>query len=172
MHPIFRDCVAREPGRYSLTEPFVISGYIYATDGRICVRQKTDLPDTTREDGREYPPVGGLSWASLAGEPAPLPSIPDKPVWKVCICCERCVAWTSRRAVLAFGEVLLISQYIRILLRHGATAFAAKAGEPVRFVIGEEIEGLLMPINSAPNCPEVWTPEQYAQAAIDGGEPW
>ena len=38
---------ATEATRYSLETPFVIDGYEYFSDGRICIKRKTDNPDTT-----------------------------------------------------------------------------------------------------------------------------
>ncbi len=38
---------AIEATRYSLETPFVIDSYEYFSDGRICIKRKTDKPDTT-----------------------------------------------------------------------------------------------------------------------------
>ncbi len=38
---------AMEATRYSLETPFVIDGYEYFSDGRICIKRKTDKPETT-----------------------------------------------------------------------------------------------------------------------------
>lgn len=36
----------RAPYRYNIGEPFVLGGYLYATDSRICVRAPTSRPDS------------------------------------------------------------------------------------------------------------------------------
>jgi RecJ-like exonuclease len=38
---------AKERTRYNLETPFVIEGYEYFSDGRICIKRKTDKPNTT-----------------------------------------------------------------------------------------------------------------------------
>ena len=50
-----KDYYARENiGRYNLDEPWIKDGFIYATDGRMCIRMPTDQPDTVSE-GKKWP---------------------------------------------------------------------------------------------------------------------
>lgn len=45
-------CLEDKESRYAIDSPFVVDGFMYATDWRICLRRKTDLPNT---EGRRLP---------------------------------------------------------------------------------------------------------------------
>ncbi len=47
-HPIFEECCAKEIDQRRATHlPFYRDGYLYATDGRVCVRMRQDGEDTS-----------------------------------------------------------------------------------------------------------------------------
>jgi hypothetical protein len=50
LHPVFREVCDRESVRYDLEKPFTQGDYLYATDGRIAVRQRLDLLDPERRE--------------------------------------------------------------------------------------------------------------------------
>lgn len=55
-----RYCSTDPAPRYEMRRPFVRDGWIYATDGRVCVRVPTSEPDTACSDDEEFPPCAKL----------------------------------------------------------------------------------------------------------------
>lgn len=86
LDPIFADCVADEDGRYTLTEPWIRQGFIYATDGRIAVRQPITQPDTTDYGS---PANAGQMFddSKLTGKAITLPDIGPEPS-AICTDCK------------------------------------------------------------------------------------
>ena len=85
--PIFAECCDQHARRYDLSKPFVRTGRIYATDGRILILytgSPIELPD---EPGRKVPLVESLpdEAANVARSPFPLPEC-DGPI--ACIWCK------------------------------------------------------------------------------------
>lgn len=81
LHPIFAECVAKEwlGTRYSIETTWVAGGWLYATDSRICVRCKTDEPDSIDPHAdtnlaRGYPPVAALFVGKWHDTPLKLPA--------------------------------------------------------------------------------------------------
>ena len=72
-----KDYCAREKfmGRYNIDEPWAKDGFVYATDGRMCIRMPTDQPDTVIE-GKKWPSVKDLGF-DQSGELLPWPVIDE-----------------------------------------------------------------------------------------------
>ena len=60
-HFRLQDFCAKTARRYDMTKPFVQSGKLFATDGRICIRLPTHLDDTL-SDEIKLPPADSLEW--------------------------------------------------------------------------------------------------------------
>lgn len=89
IHPIFtKFSVPRnQESRYGSGEPWMLDGYLYATDGRVCVRMKRDAPNSDKSPVD----VKSLPWdkSLYTNTPIPLPSHIDPPLpIKHCEECE------------------------------------------------------------------------------------
>jgi len=82
---------ADENLRYNLDHPWVRGGYKIATDGRICVRVKTDEPDTVPGEGERYPDIDALfkelDEKIAAWHPMPTALPYNAPSWDNCPVC-------------------------------------------------------------------------------------
>lgn len=182
LHPIFKDCEAKELTRYSINRTWVKGGYACATDGRICVRTKVTAPDSETDDGMMFPSFESLPWPA-SGQPgslAELPDIPDAPIISECTyCCglgyrtcdmdceHDCPDCDTKGVIettptMKVGDTHLRSDYIRILRRHGATVYTRGDSKPAYFTVGD-VEGLLMRCN--PGSDGAMTAEEYAVKA-------
>jgi hypothetical protein len=181
MHPIFLDCCAREEGRYSVERPWVSRGYRYATNGMICVRQATadaETPNPANSIGVTiYPDASIIGWERdlYQATPAPLPAIPDRPLlkWQSCNVPDGCDGgYHPVKAIMRAGDVLLQARFVRILNRHGATAYAGLKGYRMRFEVAGGIEGIVMGVTpSYVDADEIYTAERYIEALSAHGEP-
>jgi hypothetical protein len=68
LHPIFRECLTKHAHGFDCRRPFGLLGYVYATDGHVCVRA---CGDATPQGLR--PPVDELPWG-MGGEVCSLPA--------------------------------------------------------------------------------------------------
>jgi hypothetical protein len=161
---IFRDCCHKANGRYAMTKPFASGGFIYATDGRICVR----MPLVGELDGQEEgtkPDPSTVGWEGpFYSEASPVPELASDETVKCSCCngrgehdcgvgCEDCDCTGEIQIIKAtkVGCVNLGNNYLRILAQHGAAIFMRQDGshhKPVRFA-GPGWEGLLMPRTEA-----------------------
>lgn len=166
LHPIFNDCVARYESRYSMMTPWVAGGYRYATDGRICVRQKTNDPNTPTKSGEKRPDPATLDWRreKFSDIAAVLPAIPDHPLWgySECDACEG--GWYTKRAAMEVGTMLLDNHFIRILIRHGAVCYVSRDSKMCYFQVRDDIDGIVMGIyrDHFP-ANEIYTVERYIE---------
>lgn len=74
LDPLLAECTDDQDGRYTLTKPWIRNGFVYATDGRILVRQATKQADTTDDK----PPGGAehmFDESKPRGKSIPLPDI-------------------------------------------------------------------------------------------------
>ena len=132
LHPIIPECVGPAGFTLNIDKPFPRDGYVYATNGHICVRQrgaKCDPPDG------ETPPVEGLDWtrehyaeAPLVIDPALLPEPPPD------VACRQCSGTGKQvRCKECDGSGIVICDYD---YDHdcpeckGKGVFAAKADDP------------------------------------------
>ena len=90
LHPIFRECCAIDVlGRYDMTEPFVVNGRWYATDGGILVRAPApagaeDTTDRTLPDVEDtFPPLD-----RFRGEPLQTVTLPETEPTMECSECK------------------------------------------------------------------------------------
>lgn len=71
---LFADCTGDEDGHYTLTKPWIRNGFVYATDGKIVVRQAVKQSDTTGDK-----PPGDVDRefdaSTPTGQSIPLPDI-------------------------------------------------------------------------------------------------
>ncbi len=82
---IFAACVSSESSRYGIDKPFVRDGYVCATDGRIAVRMKTQMPSTPGST----PKIEDLNWnKGYKSVPIDLPNLGDEPKDKKCSKCD------------------------------------------------------------------------------------
>lgn len=162
LHPIFAECVASpdEEMRYALKAPFVRGGFVYATDGRICVRAKSDAPDTEGQ----FPDTAGLGWNRDTSVVIALPEqLPEQPVNKCTGCkgngfvqcdfghehsCEDCDGKGNVRPTVRVkvGESDINLRWASILKRHGCVLYKpAKPTAPIYFTF-DGGDGIVMPM--------------------------
>ena len=181
-HPIFDECKHTEDDtRFSMNQLWVSGGYLYATDGRICVRSKTDEPDTPDTQGR-FPKAAGVFAGVHSAKPLVLPrkdinrsfrnpcEVCDGRGEHRCNCpdcmtvhhdCEECDGkgyYTYYQSFILGDLVCLNGRYLEILTKHGCTAYPSKKDSKngsVRFVF-DCGEGVLMPMRY-PERPSDWT---------------
>jgi hypothetical protein len=159
---IFRDCVAKEDGRYSISKPFIAGGYIYATDGRICVRMPVPPDGIDGLDAStKNPDPSTVGWEGpFHADASPVPELtPDET--KDCVCCggqgiHRCevecadcdgTGEITEINATPVGICLLGNNYLRILAANEAAIYMRKDGKRERVVrfAGDGWDGLLMP---------------------------
>lgn len=148
---------------YSLSSPWVRSGKMYATDGRIMLRVDTNEPDTT---GDNPPPIHLVPFEAVYDAPIAIPLLADlAPLVERCGTCQRgrhdCTCghshtcgkcggsyWIETDAVSAVGPVLLADKYLWMLRSIEVTkiqpAAVSPAKQPVYFR-GNGFDGVLMP---------------------------
>lgn len=151
LHPIFTDCCAKENTRYAIARPWVSGGFVYATDGIICVRQPSDGPDSPQPDGATWPPAGDVYDVYGDMETSRIIQIPPLEL-EASECTDKCEACRGRKyisfdthgrgaitceqcdglgtytwqqwPVIKFGHLMFFNgRYISILLNHGIVAF-------------------------------------------------
>lgn len=136
--------------RYSLTEPFVVAGYEYATDGRIMVRRLCEQADTT---GRRLPSVE--SYFKEIPSHAEFWPIPDRELdgecgcdngIQQCECCGHCTPCQScdetGKAISWIGSVAIGVRY-DALLRDLPCVVVADGHDRVWFR-SYDLEGVVM----------------------------
>ena len=138
--PIFYDCCTDDPplyvNRFDFSKPYVRGGYIYATNGCICVRVKTDEPD--QGDG---PPCETLPWNQWPK--SDLIALPQ----------TRFVGSVKGSLPTQIGAAWIGSYYACLLRYHGVTHVEQRGDrtdQPFFFELGE-IEGQLMPCRGGPD---------------------
>lgn len=82
---LFKDCCSIKTLRYAIGSPWVKGGYRCATDGRICVRMRTDEPDTKDVAA---PSIKGLFWNDPPGAMADMPDTTGKTAAINCPLCN------------------------------------------------------------------------------------
>jgi hypothetical protein len=190
--PLLIECLGVEDSRYTLTKPFIIGDYIYATDGRVCARTRAtdELRTLIPDEPRDVPPADRVfgDWRHQKAMPSiPVPCIPrtDRVV-----ACDECriligryvpnevheekgayvdplgiaVRFRLDRARYLSGEIL------RRLYPHNVyLAFEAgvKDMHPVYFRSKTQpVDGVLMPMNGE----GVESPESYIDIIVDADE--
>lgn len=197
--PIFARCVDPYACRHGLSMPFVQGRWLYATDGRICVRMPAPEPWPFEPAGRIPKDLDGNIFRTLACQPEgvefPMPegdcstcngskhlevrpcpdcegegSIEcdcDRPHCDNTYECEDCKGSGSLGpgpcldcdgtgikdaldSIELAPQCLIRRSYSALLRQAQAVAFppvARPAREGIRFTIGDDIEGVLMPVS-------------------------
>jgi hypothetical protein len=171
--PVFSMGVAQKTSRYAISEPFVYRDYVYATDGRLCLRMRLAKVVSSAEfDNVEgtSPPVLELPWDKSSGVFVAAPELGEPPAEIMCDHCRgrggcscncgnehdcgECNGSGRKGRVWrvfripgrAYG---LNERYARGLVEAGAKAFelppANDKSAPFRFTVGD-VEGMLMPV--------------------------
>lgn len=190
LHPIFRAC-CREPDdrfRYKISEPFSEGEFIYATDGRICVRRRGEWDNGERC----VPPIANLlndfDKSRYVDEPCDVTVLePEETNCDTCdgtgcfkecgVCdgmgeieCSECGSYVDcyecdgdesgpcpdcgatgrvmKHVPCPIGDTFISSKYARLLTAHGAQMYPSREApnKPIYFIIGPDIEGLVMPV--------------------------
>lgn len=162
LHPIFQDCCAKADVRYRLSSPFRRGQWLYATDGRIAVRcdyDSLDAIDVPIFDGDKAntPPVEDvMSELPPRVKPWRIPELPHPTIVNCARCrgegCMECDDEGSDTDhgfdAIAFGDYWMGPHYATLLQKHNAVIYTpSKAFNPALFVVGEGVEGVVMPIN-------------------------
>lgn len=155
-HQIIIESACKVLSRYDIREPWHWSGFIYATDGAIIVRQ----PHEGADGKGSYPPVDSLPWD--AGKYKPEPHEVPEPKLVRCInarftfdgsCAPSCTECSGTQQALGPVDIngfAISSSYATLLRKHSARVFVpieAKPTNPVRFTI-DNVEGLLMQVRT------------------------
>lgn len=164
LHPIFDAVKAEESTRYEINKVFVKSGYRYATNGGMIVRQPCDEPDTAGK----FPSTSGLGWARdlYSATATPIPQLPqsehepcDDCGGKGIVHCDynykhECKECLGAGAVIKYipvkvGDRLFSNRFLMRILPYTSEVFLSlNAGlGPCYFVITADIDGLLMRIH-------------------------
>ena len=149
LNTIFADCVDIRGTRYGCDRPWVQNRFVYATDGKIIVRQAT-----RRADSRYRAPDGQMLFANAKtdGRTVSLPDIGPELPRMLCPCCGGAFDGTDaiERKVLPaeLGPGLAIAdRYVWLLRRHAITEVQIDGtysrGMRFRFCKGK-IEGLVI----------------------------
>ena len=126
---IFAECASKEDTGYTITRPWRKGGYVYATDGHMCVRMRRRGRQTPAAQGN-FPCAADLDWGRDMYRKKSVAPAPD--------CgCE--------------------AKYVQLLKRHGARLYLPKKRGrhtcPVRYALRFEcsgsIEGLVTPMAAA-----------------------
>lgn len=149
LDPIFADCVDTRGTRYGVDQPWVQDGFVYATDGKIIVRQKT-----RRANSRFKAPDGLMLFRSveLSSESVALPDIGPEQPKTLCPCCgggfdgTDCIERKAEPVELGPG-LAIADRYVWLLRRHGITEIQTDDGysKGKRFCFRKgRIEGLVI----------------------------
>lgn len=164
--------LAKENSRYSLTEPFVVNGWEYATDGHAIIcwpMEKSDYASTQKP-----PPVETLPWY-LKGYGEWTKPMPVSPIYGKRICptckgtganiedldnavdddkvrqCPTCKgdeAWWEEDRYRRLGGILVDSRYYHAVMAIPGIEICAKAPEQaIAFRGDDSIKGFVMPVN-------------------------
>jgi hypothetical protein len=155
-HMALLEFCSLEGGRYAIAEPFVVGECLYATDGRILVRQSGPVhEDIISEQSPEVkvPPVEELPWPEeLPSESQPLPcAFPAFGDWRNNEDDEEEQTLTlSRPHIAVFGscDVGIASHFAMRLRSLGATTIYrinTHHKTPFYVPIAEGVDALLMP---------------------------
>ena len=151
VHMALLEFSATHNSRYSITEPFVVGGNLYATDGKCLVRQKGPIHEdilSVQSASAEFPPVLSMPWPKqLPEESAPLP--PAFPGY-LDLDYEDETAESCRLAIRLFGSTKygLASHFAMRLRSLGATTIYRIDGDsnkPYYVPISESVDALVMP---------------------------
>lgn len=173
--PTFPMCCAKESGRYSLGEPWVLRGVAYATDGCVVVRMPVPgVADSVHPHNAAYPPIDNLGWDgpwSAVDMPSDVPAEAEPEECPTCYygqcrcqCCDeehKCgkCGGTGKQAIkrvrvpVGDGKVGIGDGYARLLVANKASLFVyigtkKPEGHPLRFTTPDGAEGLLMPFKA------------------------
>lgn len=154
---IFGQCCHRGPARFDIQMPFRQRDYVYATDGRILLRQPVREPEPVSNGQRKVPDcTTHFPWSREGLIPTPIPELPEVR-YETCEECDRsrpgCDCGGAGRyeisVAIDVGHMRLASGYLRRLQAIGAECFLPPETPgtlpPVYFRAGN-IEALLMPI--------------------------
>lgn len=168
---IFRDCVAQAPSRYGIMAPFEREGFVWATDGRIIVRNVRPIGLVLPEPEAVTPPVMSI-WGGDFGVGIPCPDVGPEPAPRSCgscggrkkhFCaecdashtCAPCQGVGTVRApytpiVVTEGKIALQDRYLRSLQAANATLYPpmGSPSQPWKFTTPEGCEGRLMGVQT------------------------
>ncbi len=183
LHPIFNECCdPKSP--YDIKEPFRIREYVYATDGRICVRVRLDDPSIGTP--LRIPPANILDWTPPTSEELSLPEVSGSGLLECGICkgigrvtlysdyeitpggteeCWECEGAGYQRDLTQepVGTAFFARRYISLLRSHGVTKIRIKTlsststpsvHTPGGYFSGEGFEGLLVGCKATGNVPK------------------
>jgi hypothetical protein len=162
LHPIFQDCCDADSFRFSIESPFILSGFVWATDARIMVRRTAaDLsPELTAKfgaGGRKLPSVETI-WSNATEGARSIIGLPDVPWQQTCPTCEgiertECEDCHGLRTELLedpipVGPRFLAPYYFGILRRHGVLLVGINdiPNAAITFSL-EDIECCVMPMD-------------------------
>lgn len=157
--PLMLACCDGIAIRYDLKKPFPVGHYLWATNGRILVRQPIDdfahelISELRKNRGSLPRPLEVWSHYPVAGEEQELP-MPIRTVCPECKGVERveCYECHGVRSELndkpvPVGDLTLGSYYAALLYDHGIRGVkVAGPSDAVQFSLGR-LEGMLMPLN-------------------------
>jgi hypothetical protein len=154
LHPIFAECCTTGSS-YDISEPFVVGGRAYATDGRIIIRGDAGGREPTT--GRRLPPVDTLHWPRTPMVYVPLPDVGSGTT--ACTDCDHGDAggytcpecdgtgtaadWTG----VPLTDTLKVGKHwIALLRRNGVLTVAEveQRGVPAAYFAGDGFYGILM----------------------------
>lgn len=160
LDPIFKDCVAPKGWPDKIQQPWIQDGFVYATDGRIVVRQPIELSDTTHDaqDARaifdESKPGISIDLPDIGPEQPRLQCPHCKAAFTNAGCVER-----TPRAVELHGGLFIADRFVWLLLRHGISEIRLDTARHARSPSGQRysfckgtIEGLLMGRDPDKDC--------------------
>ena len=162
---MFQRFCATENSRYAIKTPWVHGGYLWATDGHVCVRAKVEDADDVSE--YKFPDATVLTWSrdKYSATATELPKATKSP-WVLCeecggdgICTHcgdgKCTACEGeggefRNNAIKVGGALLAERYINLLRSRGVTEIFEPVVGPIGsnarpvYFVGDWFEGLLM----------------------------
>lgn len=157
-------CCASERSKYSIDVPFVRSGSLWATDGRIVARMDAGRAADTVGN---FPPVDDV-FRSAAARCIGAPPIAPFPLLQMAmkgVACRGCGRESRRNGVVAMrADYFIAEKYARLLFSFGAMVRLPPEGtnHPCLFGTPGGIDGLLMPVSHDP---------RYGIADVVGAEP-
>ena len=151
LDPIFADCVDLL-GQRNLRQPWVRDGFVYASDGRIIVRQPTTLLNSTHDapDAHHI-----LEEAVPTDEVLSVPDIgPEKAEYFECPHCSGLIPRQREVVVLCLG-LLLADHYVWLLRRHRIVEARAESNRDMPAICFRkgDITGIVLGMQLGPQNP-------------------
>lgn len=128
--------------RTALLKPWVHDGFLYATDGRILVREPTRRPNTRKKAKDRYPNEASL----FCGFPDCKKRWPQEGKTTTTVHCPNCGPVMGHASVRVGGRKIQ-GQYVVAILGLGDVYYSprGKRDSPLAFICGE-VQGLVMPL--------------------------